>query len=1658
MAEFKISRLRYRWIGTWAPATDYVRDDIIRFGGKTYACLVGHTSTVNFYDELNSIDAYGNPTPRWDLMSDGYEWKGDWTATTGAPPVPTVYKVGDLVKYGAVVYRCVTGHTANSNGIEIDLVKWTPEAITDNWRQEWTVNTKYVFGDVVKYKGYIYRCVVGHTSSGTALLGLEADSGQWEIVFRTEQWKADWQVATRYAVGDVVKYGGTVYRCINGHNSASTVDLGLEAAQSNWEIVHSGVEYKRLWNIAIRYKVNDLVKYGPNLWICTVDHTSDALIGFDQSQWSLWASGQFYENAWNTLVVYQEGDVVKYGGYSYVCLEQNTGIAPTAGGGSVGGSVGTVNSFTNPAPGEFRITGVGLQSAGFTNGDKIWRLEGGTWTDTNITVIDASTIPASGYMQVSANASPAFASGQTIANQAQTNTGATWELLTVGYRFQGDWSNTQVYFIGDLVRYNGYLYSALRDVTGSNIGTDPSNTITWDLVTSGIQYKDAWFPGEQYRLGDVTLWAGTSYICINQHYSDISNQPNLDTSNIYWNTYILGKDDNVLTYQGDLRTYDDFNNSGTITSDRLAIGESGQILKVSDGSADWTRFGVTEKCYYVGTNGIDNILTHGTTIDTPFRTIRYCADNITGPATIFVKSGIFSEELPIKLPAGVAVVGDELRSTTVQPAFGYETQNMFYVRNGCGIRNLTMQGLTGVLGPALPSGTKRPNAGAYVSLDPGAGPTDSSVWITTKSPYIQNVTTFGTGCVGLKIDGDLHNGGNRSVVANDFTQVLSDGIGVWVRGNARSELVSVFTYYNYMGYLAEDGGKIRATNGNNSYGTYGSAAEGVDAGEIPIIGQINNRTGQATVAQVFTNGSNNLVAFEFGNAGENYTSATYAVTGAGNGASVLNLETRHGAVFEARVIDNPTDGIDAGGSGYVSVFNNAQSGDLTTITIAQSDQNLEVAYLGMRIVITSGTGAGQYGYITDFDFATKIVTVARECDDVLGWESIYPGTPIEPVLDTTTQYTIEPRVTIDDPTYVTAGVTLPVAGLATSIHYGGDRFMMVAAGNQFGAYSVDGETWSTTTLTNPKSWTGLSYGAGTWVMISAGAVPEIAYSTTSATTWNVAPAATVPWNDITYGDGKFVVIGQVSTAGTNASVTYSTTGTTWSDVTIPFGTGGAVAWRVVWGYNKFVAVNDVNGTYYTSPDGVTWTERTQSIITSAIVDVEWGNNRFVMLEETGKTAYSFDGITWYAGDNLASNTWVKLSYGNGVFIAITTGSVAAQSNEGKHWKPRTISCSDTNAIGYGLTANGPRWIAAGLNQAGSIKTGAKAKGRAVITGGRLGSVKLFEPGSGYTATPDYYINDPSHFTDALLNPRIGNGVLGVPYFANRGNDYTNAQATVSGNGYGDIYQTDGSLYLSNVSVLPGPGDNLVIDTTTDVLYSIVAVTNLGGSLGNFSVKVDIFPPTTVANAPAHATHVEIRQRYSQCRLTGHDFLDIGTGNLYDSNYPNTARIDKSPQNETYARLGGRVFYTSTDQDGNFRVGELFKVEQATGIVTLNATYFNLSGLTELRLGGVSLGGTGAVIREFSTDPTLSRNSDNIVPTQKAINAYITSKITSGGSDIATGILTAGVVQVGPNNISTSTQVPINVKVKMNFTGGVDGNMMASSVFNDSFSAYDGNPY
>ena len=83
MAEFKLDRIRFRWKGAWSSGTAYIKDDIVSYGGKVYVCIFGHTSVddsvqgTDFY-----TDAFDSTNPKWTQMLDGVSWKDTWQPGT----------------------------------------------------------------------------------------------------------------------------------------------------------------------------------------------------------------------------------------------------------------------------------------------------------------------------------------------------------------------------------------------------------------------------------------------------------------------------------------------------------------------------------------------------------------------------------------------------------------------------------------------------------------------------------------------------------------------------------------------------------------------------------------------------------------------------------------------------------------------------------------------------------------------------------------------------------------------------------------------------------------------------------------------------------------------------------------------------------------------------------------------------------------------------------------------------------------------------------------------------------------------------------------------------------------------------------------------------------------------------------------------------------------------------------------------------------------------------------------------------------------------------------------------------------------------------------------------------------------------------------------
>jgi hypothetical protein len=314
--------------------------------------------------------------------------------------------------------------------------------------------------------------------------------------------------------------------------------------------------------------------------------------------------------------------------------------------------------------------------------------------------------------------------------------------------------------------------------------------------------------------------------------------------------------------------------------------------------------------------------------------------------------------------------------------------------------------------------------------------------------------------------------------------------------------------------------------------------------------------------------------------------------------------------------------------------------------------------------------------------------------------------------------------------------------------------------------------------------------------------------------------------------------------------------------------------------------------------------------------------------------------------------------------------------------------------------------------------------------------------------PTITFTDPNNTFEAPVTIRKGSGVLANPSFINRGSQYVTSSCEVDvGDGYADTYQPGAFVAVRQITERPTPGSNVVFGHLPDRVFKLVnVITFLGTDDGSYTAFLQISPNLTRSEAPEHGVSVATRLRYSQCRLTGHDFLDIGTGNFVETNYPGLPSQPTIPANEAVEGGGGRVFFTSTDQDGNFRVGDLFNIEQSTGIATLNADAFNISGLQELNLGNVTLGGGSATVTEFSTDPFFTADSDNIVPTQRAIKAFIASQIGGGGASLNVNSVTAGSVFISSNVITTTTGGAIKMNATFDFRGGVIGLPIAFNYF------------
>ena len=180
-------------------------------------------------------------------------------------------------------------------------------------------------------------------------------------------------------------------------------------------------------------------------------------------------------------------------------------------------------------------------------------------------------------------------------------------------------------------------------------------------------------------------------------------------------------------------------------------------------------------------------------------------------------------------------------------------------------------------------------------------------------------------------------------------------------------------------------------------------------------------------------------------------------------------------------------------------------------------------------------------------------------------------------------------------------------------------------------------------------------------------------------------------------------------------------------------------------------------------------------------------------------------------------------------------------------------------------------------------------------------------------------------------------------------------------------------------------------------------------------------------------------------LTAHNFAYVGSGADF-TNDPSLA----VPANEVTETNGGRIFYSATNQNGDFRVGDAFVVDQATGNVQFqststsqeaaNITLSDATGTTKifpafvetgnLRLSGNTVSSTsGSVIIDPSANEDITLNAETIIPEQLYFDS---TKIAGLSSDIV------GNVKFNVNNNEQGGFSSYGVYSLKNFTVNSDG--------------------
>lgn len=239
--------------------------------------------------------------------------------------------------------------------------------------------------------------------------------------------------------------------------------------------------------------------------------------------------------------------------------------------------------------------------------------------------------------------------------------------------------------------------------------------------------------------------------------------------------------------------------------------------------------------------------------------------------------------------------------------------------------------------------------------------------------------------------------------------------------------------------------------------------------------------------------------------------------------------------------------------------------------------------------------------------------------------------------------------------------------------------LYVAVGaNTTALTSTDGTVWNRPSPNlSGVTFNGVHHGAGTWIAVgTAGGAARI-YTASSIGSWSQRFSGTGALNKITSGNGRFVAVGNDGSIVTSTSPASSAWSAANSGTT-------ANLLDVTHGHGLFAAVGA--GVVLTSPDGLTWTNR--SFTPDSLTSVHFANGWF-LATGPGSTYYvSPDGVNWtgrFTGAADAVNDFVAF---NNQIYGVGDNSTILAAGAPTLRTPTTLTAVSGSSATLAATASG----------------------------------------------------------------------------------------------------------------------------------------------------------------------------------------------------------------------------------------------------------------------------------------------------------------------------------------------------------------------------------